>query len=143
MKPRQFITTPAVVVLLLAQLPASAYAAELKPFTSDGCSAFPNGTREQQQLWLGCCTAHDYAYWKGGTFRERLDADLALRECVRKVGAPEIAALMLAGVRVGGTPFLPTEFRWGYGWKWPRFYRKLSAEELAQVEQATEALSPP
>ena len=46
------------------------------------------------------------------------------------------AALMLAGVRVGGSPFWPTEFRWGYGWPWPRFYGPLDAEEKALVEDA-------
>jgi len=43
--------------------------------------------------------------------------------------------LMLAGVRVGGTPFLPTEFRWGYGWSYPRFYGELNEDELKQVER--------
>jgi hypothetical protein len=38
----------------------------LVPFTSDGCSAFPDGTFAQQQLWLSCCERHDYDYWKGG-----------------------------------------------------------------------------
>ncbi|NIB44643.1 hypothetical protein HBA55_33985 [Pseudomaricurvus alkylphenolicus] len=110
--------------------------AKLKPFTSDGCSAFPDGSLEQRQLWLQCCTEHDYAYWKGGTYKEREDADFALKACVEKVGEEEIALLMLAGVRVGGTPFLPTKFRWGYGWPYPRFYGELSQEELRQVEDA-------
>ena len=38
----------------------------LKPFTSDGRSAFPDGTPSQQEVWLSCCTDHDYAYWQGG-----------------------------------------------------------------------------
>jgi len=41
---------------------------------------------------------------------------------------------MLAGVRVGGTPYLPTRFRWGYGWPWPRGYRALTDIERQQVE---------
>jgi hypothetical protein len=44
-----------------------------------------------------------------------VDADNRLKECVAGVGEPAIAQLMMAGVRVGGTPYLPTEFRWGYG----------------------------
>lgn len=122
----------AMVLLALAAAPAAA--GDLAPFTSDGCSAFPDGTYEQKQLWLQCCEAHDYAYWKGGTYQERLAADRALEQCVAAVGEPEIARLMLAGVRVGGTPYLPTRFRWGYGWPYPRGYKALSAEELAQVE---------
>ncbi|MCL1103090.1 hypothetical protein [Shewanella saliphila] len=106
----------------------------LAPFTSDGCSVFPDGTFEQGELWLGCCQKHDFDYWKGGTFDERLASDKALRVCVAKVGQPQIALLMLAGVRVGGTPYLPTQFRWGYGWPYPRDYGALTADELKQVE---------
>ena len=109
----------------------------LKPFSSDGCSAFPDGTFEQNQLWLRCCTAHDYAYWKGGSYQQRLDADKALRRCVAAVGEEEIALIMLAGVRVGGSPFFPTTFRWGYGWPYPRFYGELTEQELAQVREQT------
>ncbi len=112
-------------------------AADLKPFASDGCSAFPDGTLEQNELWLKCCTAHDYQYWKGGTYKQRLAADKALKHCVEHVGQPEIALLMLAGVRVGGTPYLPTTFRWGYGWFYPRFYGALTREELLQVNQTS------
>lgn len=107
----------------------------LKPFTSDGCSAFPEGTWKQKQLWLKCCTAHDFAYWQGGTYKQRLAADEALKECVADVGEPEIALLMLAGVRVGGSPFFPTEFRWGYGWPYLKPYGELRDEEKAFVRQ--------
>ena len=41
---------------------------------------------------------------------------------------------MLAGVRVGGSPFFPTTFRWGYGWEYPRFYGELSDEELDKIK---------
>ena len=109
-------------------------AGELQAFTSDGCSSFPDGTLAQDTLWLSCCTSHDRAYWKGGSYDERLAADLQLEICVNSVGEPEIAKLMLAGVRVGGTPYLPTEFRWAYGWPWPRGYKVLSKEELKEVE---------
>lgn len=112
----------------------------LKPFSSDGCSAFPDGTFEQNQLWLRCCTAHDYAYWQGGTYQQRVDADKALRRCVAAVGEEEIALLMLAGVRVGGSPFFPTTFRWGYGWSYPRFYGELSEEELEQVQRQVDKI---
>lgn len=125
------------VTCALLMIAHTAAADELKPFTSDGCSAFPDGTPTQQELWLQCCTAHDRAYWAGGTYQQRLDADRALRSCVEQVGEPEIAALMLVGVRVGGS--LPTRFRWGYGWDWPRWYGPLSADELREVEAAANA----
>ena len=115
---------------------ASRSCADITPFTSDGCSAFPDGTLDQNELWLECCVQHDLAYWRGGTRDERLAADEALQACVAAVGQPEIAQLMLAGVRVGGTPYLPTKFRWGYGWPFFRGYKVLTADELLQVEAA-------
>ena len=130
-----------LAIRYLSLLPAallysiSTLASELKPFVSDGCSAFPDGTLEQNELWLSCCERHDYDYWKGGTYRQRLESDRALEACVADLGEPEIALLMLAGVRAGGSPFFPTRFRWGYGWPYPRFYREFSDSELRQVHQ--------
>ncbi|WP_425376050.1 hypothetical protein [Shewanella frigidimarina] len=124
----------ALVFASVSMLVNFAQADALTPFTSDGCSAFPNGTFEQSELWLACCQNHDYDYWKGGTFDERLTSDKALRACVTNVGQPQIALLMLAGVRVGGTPYLPTQFRWGYGWSYPRDYGALTDDEHQQVE---------
>jgi hypothetical protein len=111
----------------------------LKPFTTDGCSKFPDGMPAHKTLWLSCCTEHDKAYWQGGTYRDRRKADEELRRCVANVGEPGIAALMLAGARVGGSPYWPTRFRWGYGWPWPRGYRALTPAERDQVQQALRA----
>jgi hypothetical protein len=124
----------AILALLSGFTAASANAAQaLRPFTSDGCSVFPDGTWQQQQLWQPCCVAHDLAYWQGGTEAQRLAADEAMQQCVSTIGEPEIASVMLAGVRVGGTPFLPTPFRWGYGWSEFRGYQALSSEELSVI----------
>ncbi len=122
------------IIFLVFFLCMKAYASDIKPFTSDGCSAFPDGTLAQNTLWLTCCTAHDYAYWQGGSYDERLQADHELESCVKKVGEPYIAKLMLAGVRVGGSPFFPTSFRWGYGWPYPRLYKPLTDAEKSQIE---------
>jgi|GEM_PF-264859 len=111
------------IFLLLGQITIS-HAEGLKPFSSDGCSLFPDGTFEQQQLWLSCCTDHDRTYWQGGSYQQRLDADLALKTCVSAIGESVIAELMLSGVRVGGSPYWPTKFRWGYGWSYPHGYTK-------------------
>jgi len=124
-----------VIAVLFISVALSACSGKLRHFTSDGCSSFPDGTFEQDQLWLTCCEAHDYAYWQGGSYGQRLNADLELQKCVADVGEPEIAALMLAGVRVGGSPFFPTSFRWGYGWPYPKLYGELSLDELKQVEE--------
>jgi hypothetical protein len=125
----------AIVIASALMLINPVAADTLAPFTSDGCSAFPDGTFEQSELWLACCQKHDYDYWKGGTFDERLASDKALRACVTNVGQPQIALLMLAGVRVGGSPYLPTQFRWGYGWSYPRDYGSLTEDEHKQVER--------
>jgi hypothetical protein len=129
-----------VIYSLFLLVSVSAQAETIAPFTTDGCSIFPDGTYEQKELWLSCCTAHDYAYWQGGTYDERLIADEQLQQCVTKVGEPQIANLMLAGVRIGGSPYLPTSFRWGYGWSYPRFYRPLTAEEKRQITSLEKSL---
>ena len=106
----------------------------LKPFTSDGCSVFPDGTWTQNNLWLQCCLKHDYDYWKGGSEDERQASDQALKQCVIDLGEPEIAELMLAGVRAGGGPYWPTSYRWGYGWPLGRGYQPLTDDEKKQVD---------
>lgn len=59
-------------------------------------------------------------------------------DCVSVEGEPEIAKLMLAGVRVGGIPYLPTAFRWGYGWAYPRGYKILTEDEKAEIEETVQ-----
>jgi hypothetical protein len=39
---------------------------------------------------------------------------LELRQCVSGLGRPTIALLLFVGVLIGGTPYVPTSFRWGY-----------------------------
>ena len=107
----------------------------IAPFTTDGCSDFPDGTPAHKDLWHQCCVAHDLKYWAGGSDDERMKADLDLRSCVKAVGEPAVADMMLAGVRVGGSPWWPTQFRWGYGWPYTNGYSVLTPEELEQVHQ--------
>lgn len=113
--------------------PAVSAGSELKPFTTDGCSAFPDGTFDQQSFWVECCIQHDIAYWKGGTYEERLIADKNLEACVTDIGKPGIASVMLNGVRAGGSPYFPTDYRWGYGWPYLRGYKALSPQDKQQV----------
>ena len=119
--------------MLFLILPAVSSAGELKPFTTDGCSAFPDGTFDHQSLWAECCIQHDIAYWKGGTYEERLKVDKELEACVTEIGQPGIASIMLNGVRAGGSPYFPTSYRWGYGWSYLRGYKALSPEDKQQV----------
>ncbi len=126
---------PFVVVVILF-FAGTANASDLAPFTTDGCSRFPDGTLSEPDLWLECCTVHDVAYWQGGTDEQRSVADLELRQCVSGLGRPTIALLMFVGVRIGGTPYVPTSFRWGYGWPYFRDYGALREFERAAVEKA-------
>ena len=122
-----------LIILIYLATTGCTSSSGIKPFSTDGCSDFPNGTREHKVLWLKCCTEHDKAYWRGGTYEERLTADETLRQCVNSVGQPKIAELMFKGVRIGGSPYWPTRFRWGYGWPYPRGYKPLTEEEKAAV----------
>ena len=81
----------------------------LKPFKTDGCSMFPDG------MWRECCVEHDKAYWRGGTKEQRKEVDKKLYQCVKAKGYPIIAKLMYYGVRIGGAPYFPTPWRWGFG----------------------------
>ena len=108
----------------------------LQPFTTDGCSLFPDRSSATGKDWCLCCVAHDRVYWRGGTAEDRLKADQDLRACVRQAAEdPGLSSLMYAGVRIGGTAYLPTSFRWGYGWAYGRFYQPLLPEESAMADK--------
>jgi hypothetical protein len=90
----------------------------LQSFTTDGCSFWPD------EPWLQCCIEHDIAYWCGGTATQRRQADAALMQCVEALDYPLTSWLMGLGVRIGGHPWLPLPWRWGYGREWPRSYEE-------------------
>jgi hypothetical protein len=103
---------------------------ELKPFTSDGCTLFPDGSLLEPQQWCDCCFEHDLAYWRGGSMQEREAADQRLRDCVQeKTGDAVLARSMYEGVRFGGSPYFYNWYRWGYGWSYERKYQALTAKE--------------
>lgn len=85
-------------------------------FTTDGCTLSPDGT------WQACCVKHDMEYWCGGSAGARLEADAAFRACVVEKGGYGPAEVMYRAVRIGGHPWVPVYWRWGYGWPWPRGY---------------------
>jgi hypothetical protein len=85
-----------------------------RAFVSDGCSCWPDSN------WVACCVKHDLIYWKGGTREGRLEADLMLKKCVSEKANPVLGAIMYYGVRLGGVWWLPTPFRWGFGWEYPQ-----------------------
>lgn len=98
------------------------------PFTTDGCSGLTfwlwRKLLKRPPPWEGHCVEHDRAYHAGGSREQRRHADLELAAAVCRMGYPIMGALMYYGVRVGGVWWLPTPWRWGYGWRWPRRYVK-------------------
>jgi hypothetical protein len=105
-------------------------------FSSDGCSGGMSwawrAVTGRGPPWEGCCVTHDRAYWAGGTRDDRRAADRALRRCVIATACEyalmgerliiALAWLIWAAVRIGGVPWLPTRYRWGFGWHYPRGY---------------------
>ena len=88
----------------------------VKTFVTDGCSMWPDGT------WAECCVNHDIPYWCGGSSQQRRDADRTLKMCVSNRHSNWMGALMYWGVRVGGHPWIPFHWRWGFGRAYPAGY---------------------
>jgi hypothetical protein len=106
-----------------------------RPFVTDGCTDFVNGTSEKPELWLHCCVAHDLYFWAGGTRAARDQADLDLRDCVRATGAKTAAELMYLGVRLGShSPSKHKGMQWGNAWPDRPAYRRLTPEEIELIE---------
>lgn len=101
---------------------------EIKPFTTDGCSGGMSYIWKllfkTKTPWEDCCVDHDKPYHTGGTKEERKTADKKLCECVTEKGYKVLGWIMEKAVRVGGHPWIPTPWRWGYGYKYPRSYTK-------------------
>lgn len=106
----------------------------LKPFLTDYCTAYAEGTRDQPELWKHCCVEHDLYFWAGGSREDRKETDLRLKHCVEDTGAVEIARLIYAAVTIGGAS--PIRFKtkeWGHAFEKRERYLVLSAEETALV----------
>jgi hypothetical protein len=95
-------------------------------FTSDGCSG--GMTVIWQFLfnklppWNGVCVEHDRAYSRGGTANDRRIADAELLAGVAHNGHPVWAIIMWIAVRIGGHPYFPFSWRWGYRHQYPCRY---------------------
>lgn len=115
----------------------SAMTETLKPFTTDGCSGGMSWLwrliLRRPPPWEGDCEAHDRLYHMGGTKAARLYGDRKLASRVAMRGYPIIAAGMYYAVRIGGHPWLPLPWRWGYGYKWPRGYRTLLRDRGGRI----------
>jgi len=137
-----------LILIVLILISSSAIAEQLKPFTSDGCSQFPDGTLNEKNLWCGCCITHDIAYWQGGSRQQKKQADEALRSCVlNSTKNSLLAETMYIGVRLGGLPIFPVWYRWSYGWEYGRGFQALKQEEkqlvATQLNQYKSTLAKP
>lgn len=111
----------------------------LKPFLTDYCTAYTEGTREQPELWKHCCIEHDLFFWAGGSLEDRKAADLNLKTCVEKTGAVSQARLIYLAVSLGGNS--PIRFKtkeWGHAWEKRERYLRLTEAETATVLQNIE-----
>lgn len=97
-------------------MPHGIQAAPPRECRVDGCTLAPSLD------FLHCCDEHDIRYWAGGTIDERFEADRDLRKCMAAADHGALANLYYLGVRFGGTPYLPTPWRWGFGWDYPHGY---------------------
>jgi len=76
---------------------------------TDGCTVVPEWGQ------TGCCVRHDIDYWCGGSSDARKKADEEFRSCVIGNHKKWWGTIMYSGVRLFGVPWLPTGWRWGYG----------------------------
>lgn len=135
-------TSMKIIVLTLVLLSWSSWgmsSENVKLFTTDFCTAYPEGTRAKPDLWKHCCVEHDLYFWAGGSLDERKAADLNLKSCVEKTGEVEQARLIYLAVSVGGSS--PIRFRtrqWGNAWPSRARYLSLTENETALILQVLE-----
>lgn len=124
-----------LILVASVAIACSSTESELRPFSSDGCSLFPDSSLISESDWCSCCFEHDLAYWRGGTAAEREQADSVLKDCVaEKAGNESLAIMMYEGVRLGGSPYFYSWYRWGYGWGYERKYQALSPAEVETAD---------
>lgn len=114
----------------------------LKPFLTDYCTAYSEGTREKPDLWKHCCVEHDLYFWAGGSHDDRKETDLRLKSCVEATGEVAIARLIYLAVTIGGNS--PIRFKtkeWGHSWEKRERYLSLTESETALILQAIETTS--
>lgn len=98
---------------------------QLKPFVSDGCSGGMSvlwrAVLKRPPPWEDLCVEHDRAYHAGGHVSLRKKADAELRDGILSRGYIFWGWAVYVGVRIGGVWWLPTPWRWGFGWDYPRY----------------------
>lgn len=85
------------------------------PYRTDGCTLYVDGD------YSDCCEAHDHAYWQWWPIYKKLLADATLYACIAEKWHNFRENWMFAWVLFGWNPWLPTDFRWGFGYPYPYY----------------------
>lgn len=137
-----------LVILILTLSETYAFSHEnLNKFETDYCTNYPEGTREQPDLWKHCCLIHDMYFWAGGSKKDRDVADLDLKSCIEETGAFKVAQLMYYAVRAGSySPVKYPKRKWNNGWNDNRKVRPLSESDIdvinAEISSGYEFIPP-
>lgn len=114
-------TIAKLLAIAFIAISTTASASHLKqpplPFTDDGCSCSPDLNFRQ------CCYDHDRAYYHGGSKEQRQRADEKFRQCIRDKDHSILDDVYYIGVRIGAVPWLPTPWRWGFGYPFKKGHR--------------------
>jgi hypothetical protein len=112
------------------------------PFTTDLCTGYPEGTKEEPMAWAHCCLKHDLDLWAGGDIRQRSARDLALKDCVTQTGHPDHARVMWIGVSLGRlSPIKIPGQQWGNAWGSVVRKNALSIHEIISLKQSLQQSS--
>jgi hypothetical protein len=123
------------VLILILFFNLSARASELRSFSTDYCTNYPEGTTAQPDLWKHCCLIHDLNFWAGGEKKDRRSADLSLRSCIEATGAFSTAQIMYWAVRAGSlSPIKYPDKRWGNGWPGRKVHLPLTRQEIERID---------
>ncbi len=121
--PKTPIHLIATAILILATAPATASHLTKPPLPNpnDGCSCVPDFDFRR------CCEIHDLAYHHGGSSDQRKRADQIFRKCIKEFDHNILDDVYYIGVRAGGVPWLPTPWRWGFGYHYKKGHRGYTA----------------
>ena len=124
-----------IVSIFVATSWAFASSSELSSFQTDYCTNYPEGRRDEPELWKHCCLMHDMYFWAGGNKQDRYNADQELRQCVVETGAYHRARLIYYAVRAGSySPIKYPEKKWNNGWKSRPDFQSLSPADIDAIE---------
>lgn len=127
-----------ILLLIFASMFAfSSLAMDIKPFRSDLCTGYAEGTGQEPMKWAHCCVEHDLYLWAGGRAVFRDVADLDLKKCVEETGEPHHARLIYFGVRFGShSPIKIPGMHWGNAWGEENMDQILTLMDIQVIENS-------